>query len=263
MRRSALANVMIAAARKAARVLQRDYGEVENLQVSLKGPSDFVSATDRKVEQILHEELARVRPDYGFLMEESGKIEGADKTHRWIVDPIDGTTNFIHSIPLFAISIALERDGDLVAGLIYNPISDELFYAEKGIGAYLNDRRIRVAGRQDLTQAVVSCGIPHAHRGDPDQFGRELQAVQAQVSGIRRTGAAALDLAWVAAGRFDAFWERGLSPWDIAAGIVLIREAGGMVSDVDGKPDVLKTGNILAANTTLHPMLEKSLKSQS
>ena len=263
MRRSALANVMIAAARKAARVLQRDYGEVENLQVSLKGPSDFVSATDRKVEKILHEELERVRPDYGFLMEESGSVEGADKTHRWIIDPIDGTTNFIHGIPLFAISVALERNGDLVAGLIYNPISDELFFAEKGVGAFLNDRRIRVAARQDLSQAVVSCGIPHAHRGDPDLFDRELRAVQAQVSGIRRTGAAALDLAWVAAGRFDAFWERGLNAWDVAAGMVLIREAGGMVDDIDGKPDVLRTGNILAANTTLYPMLEKSLKTAS
>lgn len=261
MRRSALANVMIAAARKAARMIQRDYGEVENLQVSLKGPSDFVSATDRRVEQVLREELERVRPGYGFLMEESGTTEGADKTHRWIVDPIDGTTNFIHGIPLFAISIALERDGDLVAGLTYNPISDELFFAEKGSGAFLNDRRIRVAARQNLSQAVVTCGIPHNERGDPEVFARELQAVQAQVAGIRRTGAAALDLAWVAAGRFDAFWERGLNPWDVAAGMVLIREAGGMVDDIDGKPDVLKTGNILATNTTLYPLLEKSLRS--
>ena len=262
MRRSALANVMIAAARKAARMIQRDYGEVENLQVSLKGPSDFVSATDRRVEQVLREELERVRPGYGFLMEESGTTEGADKTHRWIVDPIDGTTNFIHGIPLFAISIALERDGDLVAGLTYNPISDELFFAEKGSGAFLNDRRIRVAARQNLSQAVVTCGIPHNERGDPEVFARELQAVQAQVAGIRRTGAAALDLAWVAAGRFDAFWERGLNPWDVAAGMVLIREAGGMVDDIDGKPDVLKTGNILATNTTLYPLLEKSLRSR-
>ena len=262
MRRSALANVMIAAARKAARMIQRDYGEVENLQVSLKGPSDFVSATDRRVEQVLREELERVRPGYGFLMEESGTTEGADKTHRWIVDPIDGTTNFIHGIPLFAISIALERDGDLVAGLTYNPISDELFFAEKGSGAFLNDRRIRVAARQNLSQAVVTCGIPHNERGDPEVFARELRAVQAQVAGIRRTGAAALDLAWVAAGRFDAFWERGLNPWDVAAGMVLIREAGGMVDDIDGKPDVLKTGNILATNTTLYPLLVKSLRSR-
>lgn len=260
MRRSALANVMIAAARKAARAVQRDFGEVENLQVSLKGPSDFVSATDRRVEQILLEQLERARPGYGFLMEESGRREGADKTHRWIIDPIDGTTNFIHGIPLMAISIALERDGALVAGLIYNPISDELFYAEKGIGAFLNDRRIRVAARQDLSNAVITCGIPHRQRGDPDRFAREVQAVQAQVAGIRRTGAAALDLAWVAAGRFDAFWERGLSPWDLAAGIVLVREAGGMVGDIDGKADVVATGNILASNTSLYPMLETYLR---
>lgn len=258
--RSAIANVMIAAVRKAARTIQRDFGEVENLQVSLKGPSDYVSATDRRVEQILREELERVRPGYSFLMEESGAREGIDKTHRWIVDPIDGTTNFIHAIPLCAISVALERDGELVAGLVYNPISDELFFAEKGMGAFLNDRRIRVANRQDLSHAVISCGIPHKHRGDPDVFARELQAIQAEVAGIRRTGAAALDLAWLAAGRFDGFWERGLQPWDIAAGMILVREAGGMVADISGKGDVLKTGNVLAANTTIFPMLEKCLK---
>lgn len=259
-RRTPLANVMIGAARKTERTIRRDFGEVENLQVSLKGPSDFVSATDRRVEQVLHEELERVRPGYGFLMEESGRQEGADRTHTWIVDPIDGTTNFIHGIPLFAISIALERDGELVAGLIYNPVSEELFFAEKGTGAFLNDRRIRVAARQDMSLAVLTCGIPHNARGEPDTFARELQAVQSQVAGIRRTGAAALDLAWVAAGRFDGFWERGLSPWDIAAGMVLIREAGGMVGDIDGGDDVLATGNILAANTTLYPLIEKSLR---
>ena len=260
MRRSALANVMIGAARKAARTVQRDFGEVENLQVSLKGPTDYVSAADRRVEQILREELERARPGYGFLMEESGAHVGADKTHRWIVDPIDGTINFIHSIPLFAISIALERDGELVAGLVYNPITDEMFFAEKGTGAFLNDRRIRVSARQDLTGAVITCGIPHKDRGDTGIFANELQAVQAQVAGIRRTGAAALDLAWVAAGRFDGFWERGLQPWDIAAGMVLIREAGGMTGDIDRKPDVLDTGNIIGANTSVYPLLEKALR---
>lgn len=260
MRRTALANVMIGAARKAARTIQRDFGEVENLQVSLKGPSDFVSATDRRVEQILHEELERARPGYGFLMEESGRRDGADRTHRWIVDPIDGTTNFLHGIPLFAVSIALERDGELVAGLIYNPISDEIFFAEKGTGAFLNDRRIRVAARQDLSHSVLTCGIPHNQRGDTDLFAREIQSVQCQVAGIRRSGSAALDLAWLAAGRFDGYWERGLSAWDIAAGIILVREAGGLVSDIDGADDVLKTGNILAANGALYPQIEKSLR---
>ena len=262
MRRSALANVMIAAVRKAARITQRDFGEVENLQVSLKGPADFVSAADRRVEQVLREELERVRPGYGFLMEESGATPGADKTHRWIVDPIDGTTNFLHGIPLFAISVALERDGELVAGLVYNPISDELFFAEKGIGAFLNDRRIRVAARQDLAQAVISCGIPHKGRGNPDRFAAELQAVQAEVAGIRRTGAASLDLAWVAAGRFDGFWERGLNAWDVAAGALIIREAGGMVGEIDSKGEVLQTGNILAANTSLYPLLERHVRNR-
>lgn len=260
MRRTPLANVMIGAARKAARTIQRDFGEVENLQVSLKGPSDFVTATDRRVEQILHEELERVRPGYGFLMEEAGQIVGADRSHRWIVDPIDGTTNFMHGIPLFAISIALEREGELVAGLIYNPISDELFIAEKGTGAFLNDRRIRVAARQDLSHTVLTCGIPHNERGDTQLFARELQSVQSQVAGIRRSGSAALDLAWLAAGRFDGYWERGLSAWDIAAGMVLVREAGGLVDDIDGAGNVLETGNILAANGALYSQIEKSLR---
>lgn len=251
---------MIGAARKAARTIQRDFGEVENLQVSLKGPSDFVTATDRRVEQILHEELERVRPGYGFLMEEAGQIVGADRSHRWIVDPIDGTTNFMHGIPLFAISIALEREGELVAGLIYNPISDELFIAEKGTGAFLNDRRIRVAARQDLSHTVLTCGIPHNERGDTQLFARELQSVQSQVAGIRRSGSAALDLAWLAAGRFDGYWERGLSAWDIAAGMVLVREAGGLVDDIDGAGNVLETGNILAANGALYSQIEKSLR---
>ncbi|MGI9412773.1 MAG: inositol monophosphatase family protein [Hyphomicrobiales bacterium] len=261
MARTALMNVMLGAARKGARAMRRDFGEVENLQVSLKGPADFVTATDRRVEQVLHEELERARPAYGFLMEESGSHEGTDKTHRWIIDPIDGTTNFVHGIPLFAISIALERNGELVAGLIYNPVADELFAAEKGTGAFLNDRRIRVAGRHDLSTAVVSCGIPHLQRGDTEIFGRELAAVQSEVAGIRRTGSAALDLAWVAAGRFDGFWERGLSSWDVAAGMLIVREAGGMVGDMDDskRSDALVTGNILAANPTLYALLEKQL----
>jgi len=260
MSRTALLNVMVGAARKAARGLQRDFGEVENLQVSRKGPADFVSAADRKAERVLVEELERVRPGYRFLLEESGERGGTDQTHRWIVDPLDGTTNFLHGIPLFAISIALEREGELVAGVVYNPITDELFTAEKGKGAFLNDRRLRVSARSDLATAVISCGIPHLGHGDRDVFAREVEAVQSEVAGIRRTGAAALDLAWVAAGRFDGFWERGLNAWDMAAGIVLIREAGGMIGDLDRKRDVLATGNILAANTVIFTNLESTLR---
>jgi myo-inositol-1(or 4)-monophosphatase len=261
MTRTALLNVMVGAARKAARVLQRDFGEVENLQVSRKGPADFVTAADRRAEQILHDELERARPGYGFVLEEAGVIPGTDGSHRWIVDPLDGTTNFIHGIPLVAISIALERAGEIVAGLVYNPISDEIFTAEKGKGAFINDRRrLRVAARVQLGEAVVSCGIPHLDRGDPEVFARELAAVQKEVAGIRRTGAAALDLAWLAAGRFDAFWERGLKSWDIAAGALLVREAGGMIGDLDSRADVLKTGNVLASNPDLYTLLERHLR---
>jgi myo-inositol-1(or 4)-monophosphatase len=260
MTRSALINVMTQAVRKAARPLVRDLGELENLQVSRKGPGDFVTASDRKVERTLREELEKARPGYGFLMEETGAIEGADRTHRWIIDPIDGTTNFMHGIPMFALSIALERDGELVAGVTYNPAVDELFVAEKGKGAFLNDRRLRVAARSDLADAVVCCGIPHIGRGDYGVFLSELAAVQPAVAGIRRTGSAALDLAWVAAGRFDGFWERGLSPWDMAAGIVLVREAGGLATDLDNRYAMLTTGDILVANDRLHPVLHKLVK---
>ncbi|MGX1198873.1 inositol monophosphatase family protein [Parvibaculum sp. MBR-TMA-1.3b-4.2] len=259
-RHSPAITVMIAAARKAARGLQRDFGEVENLQVSLKGPGDFVSNADRKAEKILFEELSRARPGYGFLMEESGTVEGPDKSHRWIIDPLDGTTNFLHGIPMFAISIGLERDGQIVAGLVYNPVTDEMFIAEKGGGAFLNDRRIRVASRRDLAQSVVCCGIPHLGRPGHQGFLTELSAVMNEVSGVRRTGSAALDLAYVAAGRFDAYWEAALSTWDIAAGIVLVREAGGFVSDIDGSDRMLATGNIIAGNDQLRSQLEKLLK---
>jgi len=260
MTRSALINVIVAAVRKAARPIARDLGEIENLQVSRKGPGDFVTAADRRVESMLREELERVRPGYSFLMEESGAVEGADKTHRWIIDPIDGTTNFMHGIPMFALSVALEREGELVAGVIYNPASDELFVAEKGKGAFLNDKRLRVAARAELDDAVVCCGVPHMGRGDHGKFIRELSAVQAKVAGIRRTGSAALDLAWVAAGRFDGFWERGLSAWDMAAGILMVREAGGLVTDLDNRYAMLETGEVLAANDRLHPMIHNLVR---
>jgi myo-inositol-1(or 4)-monophosphatase len=257
---SALMNVMLAAARKAGRSLARDFGEVEQLQVSLKGPSNFVSAADHRAEEILYAELTRARPGYGFLLEERGSVEGADRTHRWIVDPLDGTTNFLHGIPIFAISIALEREGELVAGLIYNPANHETFTAERGKGAFLNDRRLRVAARSDISTALVGTGIPHSGRPSHDLFLTELRAVMQVAAGVRRMGAAALDLAWTAAGRLDGFWERNLNAWDLAAGIVVLREAGGFVSDADGKDRMLEKGSIVAGNETIHRLLLKLLK---
>ena len=247
---SALMNVMLAAARKAGRSLARDFGEVEQLQVSLKGPANFVSAADTRAEEILFTELSHARPGYGFLMEERGEIKGADNTHRWIVDPLDGTTNFLHAIPIFAISIALEREGELVAGLIFNPANQETFTAERGKGAYLNDRRrLRVAARTELAASVIATGIPHSGRPEHALFLRELQAVMASSAGVRRMGAAALDLAWTAAGRFDAFYERGVSAWDITAGAMLCTAAGLEVRTLEAR-DGLPAG-VLAASPAL------------
>ena len=251
MLHSALLNVMVAAARKAARGLRRDFGEVEKLQVSLKGPANFVSAADHRAEETLRAELARARPGYGFLGEEGGRIEGTDKSHCWIVDPLDGTTNFLHGIPHFAISIALEREGTIVAGIVYNPINEELFVAERGKGAFVNDQRLRVAARRRLSEAVVACGLPHLGRGDLAQFRREFAAVQDKVAGIRRFGAATLDLAWIAAGRLDGYWERNLSSWDIAAGMHIVREAGGFATDLDGGDDMFAKREILAGNEAM------------
>jgi len=260
MLRSALLNVMIAAARKAARSLTRDFGEVEHLQVSLKGPGNFVSAADHRAEKILREELAKARPGYGFLGEEGGRHEGTDETHTWIVDPLDGTTNFLHGIPQFCVSIALEREGTMIAGVIYNPVADELFIAERGKGAFLNDQRLRVAVRRQLSDAVFACGLPHRGRGDLSLFRREFEAVQDKVAGLRRFGSAALDLAWVAAGRVDGYWERNLSPWDIAAGQIMVREAGGIVSGIEGHDDALHSGNVVCGNEFVHAELVKILK---
>ena len=260
MLRSALLNVMIAAACKAARALKRDFGELEKLQVSLKGPANFVTAADRRAEETLYAELSKARPGYGFLGEEGGPREGADKSHRWIVDPLDGTTNFLHGIPQFAISIGLEREGTVVAGLIYNPANDEMFIAEKGKGAFLNEQRIRVAGRKRLADAVIACGLPHIGRGDLALARQETGAMQEHVAGLRRFGAAALDLAWVAAGRLDGYWERDIKPWDIAAGLILLREAGGFVSDCDGGDDVFAKGHVVAGNDAIHKELLRVLK---
>ena len=257
-------NVMTSAVRKAGRKLIRDFGEVENLQISLKGPADFVSIADERTERILIEELQKARPGYPILTEEAGLIDGPDKSHRFIVDPLDGTTNFLHGIPHFAISIALERDGQLVSGVIYNPISDEMFTAERGQGAYLNDKRLRVAARKDLKTCLSATGIPLMGRGTPEdheRFLKELRAIIESTPGIRRFGSAALDLAWVAAGRYDAFWEHGLAAWDIAAGILMVREAQGVATDLKGGERMLQSGDILAANEHLHPKVLKLLKS--
>jgi myo-inositol-1(or 4)-monophosphatase len=256
-------NVMTSAARKAGRKLIRDFGEVEQLQISLKGPADFVSVADQRTERILVEELQRARPGYPIITEEAGAIDGPDKSHRFIIDPLDGTTNFLHGIPHFAISIALERDGQLVSGVIYNPITDEMFTAERSHGAYLNNKRLRVAARKDLKTCLSATGIPFLGRGTAEEhegYLKELCAVMDATPGVRRFGSAALDLAWVAAGRFDAFWEHGLAIWDIAAGILMVREAHGVATDLKGGERMLQTGDVLAANEQLHPQLLKLLR---
>ncbi len=260
MLRSAIMNVMINAIRKGARAIARDFGEVENLQVSRKGPGDFVTLTDQKAEKIIRDELETARPGYSFLMEESGEVIGDDTTHRWLLDPIDGTTNFLHGLPHFAISLALEREGELVAGVVYNPIWDELFWAEKGKGAFLNDKRLRVAARRDMEDCVITLGVPHLGRGDQQRYLREMTALMPIVAGVRRMGSAALDLAYVAAGRCDGYYEHGLSPWDVAAGILLVREAGGFVTDAHGKKDIFSTGSIIAGNEHVHPALLSVIK---
>jgi myo-inositol-1(or 4)-monophosphatase len=251
---------MIDAVRKAARGLTRDFGEVAELQVSKKGAGDYVSAADLKAEQVLFEELMRVRPGYGFIGEERGLIEGSDKTHTWIVDPLDGTTNFLHAIPHFAVTAALERDGVIVAGVTYNPISNEMFWAEKGKGAYLNDKRLRVAARRNLDETVLATGIPFIGKPGHAVFLKELHQVSQRVSGVRRFGSAALDLAYVAAGRFDGYWERGLQNWDMAAGTLLVTEAGGKVTDADGDIAPLHSGTVLASSLELHPLILETLK---
>jgi len=261
MARTAILNVMVQAATKAGRGLTRDFGEVENLQVSRKGPGDFVSAADRRAEEILRNELTKARPTYGLVMEESGEVEGSDGNHRWHIDPLDGTTNFLHGIPIFATSIALERNGQIQAAVVYNPVMDELYTAERGRGAYLNDRRLRVAARENPADMVFGTGLPFIGRGDHGRALKELRYVMPETAGIRRAGAAALDLAWVAAGRLDGFWEHKLNSWDIAAGLLLVKEAGGYVTDFDGKDKSLESGDVVAGNEFAHRHILKLLKS--
>lgn len=261
--RSATITIMIRACFAAAKGLKRDFGEVENLQVSAKGPADFVSRADIMAERTLRKELERTRPEYGFLGEEGGEVKGTGEIgarNRWIADPLDGTTNFLHGVPHFAISLALERDGEVFAGVIYNPISDELFWAEKGNGCYIDtpnarSRKLRVSGRKEIGTALVSTGIPQMGRGDHPAYLKKLESVMGKTAGVRRWGAASLDFAFVAAGRYDAFFEFGLAPWDVAAGILMVREAGGMVSDLQGNPYTLGGPSILATNGHLRDPL--------
>ena len=261
---SGLITVMERAARKAAPRLRRDFGEVEQLQVSRKGPADFVSMADKRAEQTIVEELRHARPDWSLDLEEGGVIQGDPSKPRWIVDPLDGTSNFLHGIPHFSISIAVEEPrlsgsgrGEITQGLVYQPLTDESYWAEKGRGAWHNERRLRVSSRRDLVDALVATGIPYKAHGDLARFSKILDAVAPEVAGIRRFGSAALDLAWVAAGRFDGFWEEDLQSWDVAAGVLLVREAGGFVTDFRGADRAVETGQILAANDQLHSKLHK------
>ena len=261
MIRTPLMNIMTAAALKAGRGLKRDLGEIENLQVSPKGPGDFVSLADKRSEKTLFEELSKARPGYGFVMEESGKVEGSDKTHVWHIDPLDGTTNFLHGIPMFAISIGLEREGQIVAGLVYNPADDAMYVAEKGQGAWGDKKRLRVAGRREMSQVLLGCGVPHLGKSrEHARFKAELAQVMTSVVNVRRMGCVALDLAFVAEGRLDGFWERGMNSWDLAAGALLIREAGGYVTGCEGEENFLETGSICCGNEAVHKQLLEILK---
>ncbi|MFN3937247.1 MAG: inositol monophosphatase family protein [Gemmobacter sp.] len=252
MQRSANLNLMVKAVRRAARSLVKDFREVENLQVSAKGPGDFVSRADRETERILREELLGARPNYGWLGEETGQTAGADPTRRWVVDPLDGTTNFLHGLPHWAISVALEHKGEIVAGVIYDPAKDEMFIAEKGQGAWLNDnRRLRVSGRKTMSEAIFATGVPFGGRSALTETLDDLARLMPVCAGVRRWGAASLDLAYVAAGRYDGYWERGISAWDLAAGLILVREAGGMAAPVRNGEDILETGSVIAANANL------------
>lgn len=258
---SPVGTVMIAAARAAGRSLARDFGEVENLQVSRKGPADFVSNADHRAEEIIYTHLLKARPGYGFVMEERGIVEGTDKSNRFIVDPLDGTLNFLHGQPHYSVSIALERDGKLLTGVVFDVAKNEIFWAETGRGAWLEQRKLRVAVRKKLGEAVIATGTPWMGKSEEAHaaFAREMAAMTPATAGIRRYGSAALDLAWVAAGRFDGFWERGLKSWDVAAGIVLVREAGGFAEEINGG-DVLKTGDIVAGNEDILPAIQQQLR---
>jgi len=262
MQGSANLNLMIKAARKAARSLVKDFREVENLQVSSKGPGDFVSRADREAERILKQELMEARPNYGWLGEETGESEGTDPTRRWIVDPLDGTTNFLHGLPHWAISIALEHKGEIVAGVVFDAAKDEMFFAEKGLGAYMNDTRLRVSGRRNLIECIFATGVPFGGRPALPASLQDLARLMPVCAGVRRWGAAALDLAYVAAGRYDGYWERGLNAWDVAAGLLLVREAGGFTGPIREGQDVLESGALIAANAEVFEPFARIIRSR-
>ena len=257
---SANLNVMMKTARKVGRQLLKDFTEVEQLQVSTKGPGDFVSRADKAAEALIKEELMAARPTYGFLGEESKEIEGEDPTRRWIVDPLDGTTNFLHGLPHWAVSIALEHKGQIVAGVVYDPAKDEMFYAEKGGGAWVNESRIRVSARHRMVDSIFATGMPWAGRGDLPDTLQDLARILPATSGVRRFGAASLDLAYVAAGRYEGFWERRLQPWDIAAGIIIVQEAGGLLEPINPEGDALQDGALLCANEAIFSAFAKVVR---
>ncbi len=262
MQGSANLNVMIKAARTAGRSLIKDFAEVENLQVSVKGAGDFVSRADLAAEKIIMEQLTEARPTYGFLGEEGKEIEGSDPTRRWIVDPLDGTTNFLHGLPHFAVSIALEHKGEVVAGVVYDPAKDELFFAEKGQGAWMNEGRLRVSGRHRLIESIFATGLPFAGRSDLPETLQDLARLLPATAGVRRFGAAALDLAYVAAGRYDGFWERRLNAWDMAAGLIIVKEAGGMVEPLNPDGNIIEDGEVIAANEAIFETFAKVIRSK-
>jgi myo-inositol-1(or 4)-monophosphatase len=263
---SGLIRVMEKAARKAGQRLRRDFGEIEHLQVSRKGPADFVSKADQNSERTIYDELLAARPDWGFLLEEAGEIPGDPTKPRWVVDPLDGTSNFLHGIPHFAVSIAAQEPrldgsgwGDVIAGIVYQPITDESFWAEKNRGAWQQAKRLRVSARRYLEDSLIATGTPFAGHGDVAEWTKIFDALAPQVAGVRRFGSAALDLAWVAAGRYEAFWESGLCPWDTAAGCLLVREAGGFVTDFQGRSLPICDQQLLAGNDALHSRVHKVL----
>lgn len=262
MQGSANLSLMIKAARKAGRSLVKDFREVENLQVSSKGPGDFVSKADREAERIIREELTAARPNYGWLGEETGAAEGTDPTRRWIVDPLDGTTNFLHGLPHWAISIALEHKGEIVAGVVFDAAKNEMFYAEKGAGAFMNDQRLRVSGRGRMIEAIFATGVPFGGRPTLPATLQDLARLMPACAGVRRWGAAALDLAYVAAGRYDGYWERGLNPWDVAAGVVLVREAGGFVAPIRGEDSPVESGALIAGNAALFEPFARIIRNE-
>ncbi|WP_371226468.1 inositol monophosphatase family protein [Roseovarius sp. 2305UL8-3] len=257
---SANLNIMLKAARKAGRALAKDFREVENLQVSMKGAGDFVSRADLAAEKILKEELMGARPTYGWLAEEGGEEEGQDPTRRWIVDPLDGTTNFLHGLPHWAISIALEHKGKIVSGVIYDPSKDEMFLAEKGEGAFVNEARLRVSGRSKMIESIFATGVPFGGRPDLPTTLQDLARLMPACAGVRRFGSAALDMAYVAAGRYDGFWERGLNAWDMAAGIIICQEAGGLIEPLNPHGNILEDGQVICANEAIFDKFSKVIR---